>query len=121
MHREDNRNRDNNEGDTLVADRAPLSGPSAFDAEEYLPHVAEFDLTEEQASEMLATLWEIMRAFVEMGFGVDSIHEFLPALKEVSQEIEAGAVESKSNRISAEFQESAQARGDLLVDREEES
>lgn len=101
----------------MVADRALVPRPPAFDAEEYLPHVAEFDLTEEQASEMLATLWEIMKAFVEMGFGVDSIHEFLPALNEVSQEIEAGAVESKGNCISTEFQESAKARGE----KEEES
>lgn len=117
MHREDNRNRKNIEGDNLVVDRSPISGPSAFDAEEYLPYVAEFDLTEEQASELLATLWEIMKAFVDLGFGVDSIHEFLPALKEVSEEIEGVAVESNDNRFIAEFQESAKATGE----KEEES
>ena len=117
MHREDDRNRKNKEGDTLVVDHAPISGPSAFDAEEYLPYVSEFDLTEEQASELLATLWEIMKAFVDLGFGVDSIHEFLPALKDVSQEIESGTVESKSNRFIAEFKESARDRGE----KEEES
>lgn len=117
MHKEEHRNRKNKEGDTLVVDRSPISGPSAFDAEEYLPYVAEFDLTEKQASELLATLWEIMKAFVDLGFGVDSIHEFLPALKEVSQEIEGGAVESENNRFVAKFEESARNRGE----KEEES
>lgn len=79
MNRKGDRDQMNKEDDILVGDRAPISGTPAFDAEEYLPYVAEFDLTEEQASELLATLWEIMKAFVDLGFGVDSIHEFLPA------------------------------------------
>lgn len=112
-HSQDNKK----EGNTLVVEPDPASGPSAFNAEEYLPYLAEFDLTEEQANELLATLWEIMKAFVDLGFGVDSIHEFLPALKDVSGEIEARAVELNRNQFIQEFEKSAQARGE----KEEES
>jgi hypothetical protein len=42
-----------------------------LDAAEYLPEMAEFDLTEAQKIELLQTLWSIMRSFVELGFQAD--------------------------------------------------
>lgn len=118
MKKEDSHSQNNEkEGDMLVVEPAPVSEPSAFNAEEYLPDLAEFDLTEEQANELLVALWEIMKAFVDLGFGVDSIHEFLPALGEVSQEIEACEVESERNVISRKFENSARGCGE----KEEES
>ena len=47
----------NKEDDTLALEPRTESGASAFDAEEYLPHMGEFDLSEDQARELLATLW----------------------------------------------------------------
>jgi len=58
-------------------DARPPDSPS-FDPDDYRAELAAFDLTEEQANALLGTLWEIMKAFVELGFGVDSIHRFLP-------------------------------------------
>ena len=108
MDTESGRNQSNkNEGDTLVVDPVPKTGPSAFNAEEYRPYMAEFDLSEEQANELLATLWEIMKAFVDLGFGVDSIHRFLPALCEISGEVDTGAVESGDTSFSRNFEKAA--------------
>ena len=42
-----------------------------FDPSKYRAEVDEFDITETQKLELLATLWSIMRSFVELGFTVD--------------------------------------------------
>ena len=51
---------------------------SVLDMDRYREHVAEFDLTEEQKTELLRTLWSIMKSFVDLGFGVDSVQHILP-------------------------------------------
>jgi len=94
-----------NEGDTQVVE--PVAGSSAFDAEEYLPYLAECDLTEVQAREHLATLWEIMKAFVDLGFGVDSIHQIFPELIGKTSKTESGEIESKQGATVREFEEAA--------------
>ena len=43
------------------------------DTEKYSEHLDEPDLSEERQAEMLQTLWSIMAAFVDLGFGVDSV------------------------------------------------
>ena len=44
-----------------------------FCADEYMQYIAELDLTEEQKIEFLSALWNIMSAFVNFGWGVDSV------------------------------------------------
>lgn len=100
----------------MLADHLPTSEPAEFDLEEYLPYVADFDLTDEQAAELLTALWETMRAFVDIGFGVGSIHEILPCLKDVSRETKPGPVKSEKEGFCAAFEESAR----LQSEREEE-
>ncbi len=51
----------------------PVVEPPKCDIEKYREHVQEFDLTPEEEAELLKSLWLIMAAFVDMGFGVDSI------------------------------------------------
>jgi hypothetical protein len=61
------------------ADVLPAGAP-APDVEQYLPEVeGRFD-SEEEAIEFLRTLWNIMCAFVDIGWGVDSIHFAFPEL-----------------------------------------
>ena len=98
---------DNTEGDTLVLDRLADRDPSGFDPAEYLPDMEEFDLSEDEATELLATLWEIMKAFVDLGFGVDSIHRIFPELNRVSGELEADQVESKGDHLTHTFDHAA--------------
>lgn len=46
---------------------------TAFDVNPsaYADEIAEMNISEDQARELLATLWEIMRDFVELGFTAD--------------------------------------------------
>ncbi len=56
------------------------SGSVEFKAEDYLQHIEEFDLSEEQQNELLQTLWNIMSTFVDIGWGVDTVQLYLPDL-----------------------------------------
>jgi hypothetical protein len=59
-----------------IPNRRPLPGthpqPLRLDVERYRAHLEGLDLTEEQAAEVLKTLWTIVEAFVDEAFGVDS-------------------------------------------------
>ncbi|QQG35158.1 MAG: hypothetical protein HYS17_06180 [Micavibrio aeruginosavorus] len=44
-----------------------------FDAERYMANIADLDMTYAQKVEFLRVLWDIMSAFVDLGFGVDSV------------------------------------------------
>ena len=50
----------------------PQSFPQGFDPANYRVHVDNFDMTEQQKNEVLQTVGDIMRMFVEMGFDVPS-------------------------------------------------
>lgn len=55
-----------------------LSASSANLAQ-YKEDLTEFELNEAQIDELLQTLWSIMRRFVEMGFDVDILGQFIEA------------------------------------------
>lgn len=44
-----------------------------FDPADYLSYMDDLDIPEEEKIEFLRTLWNIMAAFVNWGFGVDSV------------------------------------------------
>ena len=54
--------------------------PADIDLEEYLPELAGFDLTEEQARELLGILAWMMGFFVHYGFDGDSCGQILQAI-----------------------------------------
>ena len=69
----------------------PISGKvqagfPEFESEVYLPYLEEFDISEEQKTEILRNLWFIMATFVQIGYGLDSIQYFIPALEKVAME-----------------------------------
>lgn len=47
--------------------------PLHFDAREFLQYVEDENLTEAQALELLGVIWEIVVAFVDLGFGLSPI------------------------------------------------
>ncbi len=51
----------------------PVIEPPKCDIEKYREQVKDFDLTTEEENELIKSIWIIMAAFVDMGFGVDSI------------------------------------------------
>lgn len=85
---------DTENGHAGHADETALSVPPALelDPAKYLPMMEEFDMTEAQKIEMLQTLWEIIRAFVDIGFRMDICGQFLKNLEQVA-EGESGGVD----------------------------
>ena len=49
-----------------------------LDPARYRHELADLDLTDEQANELLRTLWDIMRIFVELGIRVDIVDKIVP-------------------------------------------
>lgn len=61
--------------------RAEVSSPQhrlEFDVEKYNAYVAEMNLTKEEEEQLLKALWDIMMAFVDMGFGIHPVQEISP-------------------------------------------
>lgn len=69
---------------------ALTAGAPPLELERYLPEVeSEFD-SDEQAMEFLGMIANIMCAFVDLGWGVDSLHFVIPELAKIpSDESEA--------------------------------
>lgn len=93
---------------TFAREEAQGSGagyPSAPppDIEKYLPFVEEFDVTDAQKIEFLQTLWSIMSAFVDLGWGVDSVQRILPAWREISMDSQGDELQITDQNITPEF------------------
>ena len=56
--------------------------PLPFEFEKYEPYIRDLDVTDEQARELLEALFNIMSAFVDMGFGLDSTQSILGSMIE---------------------------------------
>ncbi len=65
-------------------------GPLPFNPEKYLSYIDDPHLTDTQKTEFLQTLWTIMSAFVDLGFGVDSV---MPILEQKALEAGEDALE----------------------------
>ncbi len=52
-------------------------GPLQLNHLKYIDYIDDPHLTDEQKKEFLQTLWTIMAAFVDLGFGVDSVMPIL--------------------------------------------
>jgi hypothetical protein len=52
------------------------------DVDDYCKHLKDLALTPEQEAELLYTLWDMMRMFVEIGYGVDAINKIFPSIFE---------------------------------------
>lgn len=63
---------DLNEQLLSAQDRPAVAIPEC-DVEKYREHIKNLDLSEEEQTELLKTLWPIMAAFVDLGFGIDSV------------------------------------------------
>ncbi|MEJ1961818.1 MAG: hypothetical protein WDO56_09815 [Gammaproteobacteria bacterium] len=55
-------------------------GALPLDVSKYREDIADFELTEEQRIVLLTTLWNIMRSFAEIGFGIDRLPTYIPEL-----------------------------------------
>ena len=57
-----------------------------FDPEKYRKYLPETDWSEKVQDEWLETLWNMMSAFVDLGFGTDSVQTVLKARRPSSPE-----------------------------------
>ncbi len=62
---------------TPAADLVPGTRALTFDAQEYCHFLADCDWTEEQKLEFIATLWQIIMGFVDLGFDLHPIQQVI--------------------------------------------
>lgn len=74
----------------------------------YLPDIEKQFVSEEDAIEFLRTLYEIMCAFVDLGWGVDSIHFAIPELAKISSTDSEDTLGSLDQHIENEFKAASQ-------------
>lgn len=63
---------------TPLAQAATDARASKEDLREYLPHLDDTNLSENQKIELLQALWSIMSACVDLAFGADPVQQALP-------------------------------------------
>ena len=80
----------NHEPPTVNPEQSQANSNLAFDADKYLAHVEDFEMTEAQKVEFLRALWDIMSTFVRLGFGVESV---LPTIFQMALETPADGLE----------------------------
>ena len=81
-----------------------------LDVKKYQSHMEEFDLTEEQKAELLETLWSIMAAFVDLGFGTDAVQYLFRdngpnSLNSEEDEVEDKKPSSRFNHVALKAEE----------------
>lgn len=77
---------------------AAYYAPPKLNPQDYCDDLAELQLTDEQASELLNALWHIMSIFVDIGWGVDTVQIVLPDLFENIARDSNPLLESKTAR-----------------------
>ncbi|MCI2808926.1 hypothetical protein [Eoetvoesiella caeni] len=80
----------NNKLPPINPEPSQASNVLGFDADKYLEHIEDCDLTEPQKAEFLHTLWNIMATFVRLGFDVEYT---LPILFQKASENGGNALE----------------------------
>ena len=93
-----------NEAPTSHSEPTQVNNGLAFDADKYLEHAEDFQMTEAQKVEFLRALWDIMSTFVRLGFGVESV---LPTIFQKALETPADGLEE--NIPTHEFNVAADA------------
>jgi hypothetical protein len=83
-----------------------------FDPARYATHVDDLDLTPAQQEDVLRALWTIMTGFVDMGFGVESVQNFLPELGKLSSEFRKNALNIQDSKHAENFNDVANNRKD---------
>ncbi len=71
-----------------------------FKPDDYRHHLNEFDLSEDQQNELLASLWSIMSTLVDIGWGVDTVQMLCP---ELFSEVAPDSEKLVESRCASEF------------------
>ncbi|MEW7986882.1 MAG: hypothetical protein AB2765_07845 [Candidatus Thiodiazotropha endolucinida] len=107
--------------DPTINDKTPKSpdalesaaiAPLHLDPDQYRDSLDQFELSEEQQNELLGVLWHIMRTFVEIGFGLDSVQNIFYVNLENALREDSGALQEKDH-----FNQLAGANGEHNTER----
>lgn len=90
-----------NQTPTPTATEKPARKEVAFDWREWLPHLAESDLTDSEKQAMIEALWSIVLCFVDMGFDVKTAAETCGEAIDLKAALAAAMLNSKSNEEDA--------------------
>ena len=88
------------------SEQSPAGG-AVFDAREFLQYVKDFDLTEEQALELITLVYQTMFDFARLGFGLDPVQQIVGAFAENASDEADGAIEWENSSATGEFEEAA--------------
>lgn len=83
-----------------------------FNPDEFREDIVEFNYTKEQENEYLRTLFEILSIFVDLGWGVETVQNFLPELAQNTGQDSGNLLEDKSN-INLTFNKTQQPSEEL--------
>ena len=79
------------------AAETPAIAPLRLDPDKYRAYLANMEMTEAQQNEFLETLWNIMRTFVEIGWGLDSVQTLFSGIVEKAMHDERETLEQKDH------------------------
>ena len=92
---------------------AGTTSEQGFDPDRYRHHLGEFSLTPEQEDELMRVLWTMMLSFVDLGWGVDSVHNIFSQMVDKSLHDEENPIESKNTHTGEPTKHAAKsARND---------
>jgi len=84
-----------------------------FDPDQYRDDISEYYPTKEQQDEVLRILWDVMRTFVDIGWGVDGVQMVLPELFEKAGADSGKLVERKeANNFNAASENHSEKRSE---------
>ncbi len=100
-------------GLTATQEASPPSAALTFDPKTYLEFVDDCELTGAQKIEFLQTLWSIMVAFVDLGFGISPLQHIINKVleSESSRVLDSQDISnSKQISVAGAFNASAQEK-----------
>jgi len=80
-----------------------------LDFEKYRHHVDNFDLTQAQQDEVMATVWRMMASSVDQAFGTHPVQQCRGKNKTNSLQSQSHGVDSKHPTVKEKFKQSSQA------------
>lgn len=89
-----------------TSEQSPAGGP-VFDAKQFLQYLKDFDLTEEQALELVTLVYQTMFDFARLGFGLDPVQQIVGAFAEKASDEVDGAIEWENSSATGKFEEAA--------------
>ena len=78
-----------------------------FDPDRYRHHLDGFALAREQEDESMRVLWTMMLSFVDLGWGVDSVHNIFSQMVDKSLNDEENSIESKNTHTGEPIKHAA--------------